>query len=176
VLERLRELFRSAQRPKAAGVYTSLRSKVLHVNPDELRLLEGRHLGPAYCALMEFGLPKATASVVVVADGTVSFYTSTGGGTIGAGEHAAVREAGIRFLDVAGDHARLLEPTADFPLPEPGHVRFQVRGSSGDMTSDAPEEALQRGRHPLSPLYFAGQDVLTEIRLLSEAGEGSRPR
>ena len=77
---------------------------------------------------------------------------------------------GMRFLDVAGDHARSLELTTDFPLPEPGHVRFQVRTSGADLTGDAPEDALQRGRHMLSPLYFAGQDVLTEIRLLSDAG------
>jgi hypothetical protein len=176
VLERIRAFFRPGRPRKPSDAYTSLRSKVLHVRPEQVRLVEGRHLGPVFCALMEFGLAKATGSVVVVADGTVSFYTSTGGGTLGAGEHPAAREAGMRFLDVAGDHVRSLEPTTDFPLPEPAYVRFQVRTSEANLTGVAREEALQRGRHPLSPLYFAGQDVLTEIRLLSEAGDGARAR
>ena len=174
MLDRIRAFFRRRPGTKASDVFSSLRQRVLHVRPEDVKVLEGRHLGPVFCALMEFGLPKATASVVVVADGTVSFYTSTGGGTIGGGEHAVVREAGMRFLDVAGDQARSLELTTDFPLPEPGHVRFQVRTSGADLTGDAPEDALQRGRHLLSPLYFAGQDVLTQIRLLSDAG-GVRP-
>jgi hypothetical protein len=33
----------------------------------------------------------------------------------------------------------------------------------------APEEELGEGRHELSPLFYAGQDVITQIRL-SEGG------
>ena len=33
------------------------------------------------------------------------------------------------------------------------------------------EAALRGGRHPLAPVYAAGQDLLTEIRLASEAVE-----
>jgi hypothetical protein len=44
-------------------------------------------------------------------------------------------------------------------------VRFQVRTVDGIYSGVAPETALQAGRHPLAPLYAAGQDLLTEIRL-----------
>jgi hypothetical protein len=172
MLQRLRRLWRREPRAKPREVYLSLRSRVLDLDPDELRVPDERHIGPAWCALMEVGLADATASIVAVADGTVSFYTSAGGGTIGAGEHAAAREAGMRFLEVAGNELRSLQPTGDFPLPDAGQVRFHVRASAGNLTGEAPENALQRGRHVLSPLYFAGQDVLTEIRLLSEEGRG----
>ena len=119
----------------------------------------------AYVALMEFGMAKGTASVVAVVDGSVSMYVSTGGGVIGVGGHAAVRGRAERFRTVAADSRGLLQRTEDFPLPEIGQVRFQVRTGDGDFSGAAPEAALSAGRHPLSPLYAAGQDLLTEIRL-----------
>jgi hypothetical protein len=30
------------------------------------------------------------------------------------------------------------------------------------------EDELRQRRHPLAPLYFAGQDVITQYRLVSE--------
>lgn len=60
------------------------------------------------------------------------------------------------------------EPTATFDLPQPGRVRFQLLTVGGGRTAEAGEDELGFGRHPLSPLFHAGQDVITEIRLLSE--------
>jgi hypothetical protein len=114
---------------------------------------------------MEIGLHKGTASIVAVADGTVSMYVSTGGGVIGAGGHAAVRAVADRFRTVAAESRDQLRRTDDFPLPAAGEVRFAVRTIEGDFSGVAPEAALRSGRHPLAALYGAGQDLLTEIRL-----------
>ncbi|HEY0444244.1 MAG TPA: hypothetical protein VGC90_08485, partial [Candidatus Limnocylindrales bacterium] len=85
-----------------------------------------------------------------------------------AGERPAVRAAAKRFLRAASDAASSMTAATEFPLPEAGHVRFHVRTPEGDVTADAPEDALRGRRHPLSPLYLAGQDVITEIRVASE--------
>ena len=58
-----------------------------------------------------------------------------------------------------------LQVTTDFPGPTPGEVRFQLRTEDGDFSGAAPEATLASGRHPLSELYAAGQDLVTEIRL-----------
>jgi hypothetical protein len=87
---------------------------------------------------------------------------------IGAGEHAAVRAEAARFRTVVADARSLLTRTSDFPLPEPGEVRFQARIGQDGFSGAAPESALRGGRHPLSTVYAAGQDLLTEIRLASE--------
>jgi len=99
-------------------------------------------------------------------------YVSTGGGVIGAGEHEAVRAEAKRFRTVVADSRGLLTRSMDFPLPEPGEVRFQARLGSDGFSGAAPESALRGGRHPLSPLFAAGQDLLTEIRLASDSVEG----
>jgi hypothetical protein len=137
----------------------------LGYDPATIAVPEGEAWGGALVALMELGRPDATATILAVADGSVSMYLSTGGGVIGAGEHAAVRGVAARFRTVAAESRGLLRRTDDFPLPEPGQVRFQVRTLEGAYSGVAPEAALQSGRHPLAPLYAAGQDLLTEIRL-----------
>src|SRR5262245_60819931 len=50
------------------------------------------------------------ATVVALTDGTTSLYTSTGGGTIGAGAHAHVDEATDRLLRVAQLHLDAFSP------------------------------------------------------------------
>ncbi|HEY0444378.1 MAG TPA: hypothetical protein VGC90_09160, partial [Candidatus Limnocylindrales bacterium] len=148
--------------------YLGLRAQVLHLDPATLAIPEGDWMG-ASVALMEMALRGGTASLVAVADGTVSLYISTGGGTLGAGERPAVRAAAKRFLRAASDAASSMTAATEFPLPEAGHVRFHVRTPEGDVTAGAPEDAVRARRHPLSPLYMAGQDVITEIRVASEA-------
>jgi hypothetical protein len=146
-------------------VYQGLRSMALGVDPATIAVTEGAPWGGAAMAAMEFGLASAVATIVAVADGTVSMYVSTGGGVIGAGGHAVVRAAADRFRTIAADSRGLLERTEEFALPETGHVRFHVRTGDGAYSGGAEEAALRAGRHPLSPLHDAGQDLLTEIRL-----------
>ena len=153
----------------AQSRYMELRKMVLHVDPAEIAVGEGGWQG-ASVALMEMPVGDATATIMAVADGTVSLHTSTGGGTIGAGEHLSARRAGERFLKAAADSAPFMTPTSDFPLPSDGMVRFHVRTPEGDVTDEAPEETLRARRHRLAPLYLAGQDLMTEIRVIAERG------
>ena len=149
--------------------YRELRSTILHLDPAQLQVSEGEWTG-ASVALMEMVVGDATATLVAVADGTVSLYTSAGGATIGGDEHLAARQAGQRFLQAAADAASSMSPTTDFPLPDPGQVRFQVRTPEGSVTAEADEDALRGRRDPLFQLYVAGQDLMTEIRLIAERG------
>ena len=144
----------------------------LDVNVASIRTPDGGPWQGAAVAMMEIGLAKGVASFLAIADGTVSMYTSVGGGVIGAGDHAAVRGAAERFRVVAADAHRHLQSTTDFPLPTPGEVRFHVRMGDDAWTGSASEQALRTGRQPLSELYAAGQDLITEIRLASPDAGG----
>jgi hypothetical protein len=164
--ERLRsKITKAFRRPGRPDTYHGLRSKILGLDLSTLAMPDGAPWGGASVAVMEIGLEKGNASIVAVADGTVSMYVSTGGGVIGAGGHLAVRAAGDRFRMVAAESRGGLRPTDDFPLPAAGEVRFQVRMPEGDYSGAAAEAALKTSRHPLAALYGAGQDLLTEIRL-----------
>ena len=163
-------------RPKGhkggGGVFAELRATALGLDVESIRTPDGQPWQGAAVAMMEIGLPTAVTSFLAVADGSVSMYTSVGGGVIGAGEHAAVRGAAERFRLVAADARGRLQLTTEFPLPAPGEVRFQVRMGDDAWTGAAAESALRTGRQPLSELYAAGQDLITEIRLASpDAGD-----
>jgi hypothetical protein len=172
-LERFKQTWgrlRGQRAPK--DIYTDLRSMALTVDLATLQTPAEEPWSGAGVAMMEIGIERAIASVVAIADGTVSMYLSTGSGVIGAGEHEAVRAEAKRFRTVAADSRSLLSLTTDFPLPGPGEVRFQARIGGDGFSAAAAESTLRGGRHPLSPLYAAGQDLLTEVRLASEAVDG----
>jgi hypothetical protein len=158
-------LGRAIGRRERPDVYNDLRSTALAIDPGSIEIPDGESWSGAAMAAMEFGLAGGTATIVAIADGTVSMYVSTGGGVIGAGEHAAVRGAAERFRTVVAESRNLLQVSNELPLPAAGMVRFHLRTVDGAYSAAAPEALLRTSRHPLAPLYAAGQDLLTEIRL-----------
>jgi hypothetical protein len=146
-----------------ADVYEGLRRQALHLTPDQL---DAPFAGaPILALLMETGYPEAVATLVGVADGTTSLYFSNGGGFIGAGTHAAVAEANRRWLDAGGTFLPELTELADPPLPDVAMTQFVAVTPDALRGAVAAEEELGEGRHRLSPLFYAAQDVITQIRL-----------
>jgi hypothetical protein len=116
-----------------------------------------------WSVLMETGYPEAVASLVTIADGTTSLYFSSGGGVIGAGDHAAVREAAAVFIAAADANVNAFLPAAEHPLPDTGRVRFYVRTFDGLLTAEADEDDLGENRHHLSPLFHLGHAVIAAV-------------
>jgi hypothetical protein len=170
LVERLRTWFlgpRPATEP--APIYTDLRSMVLDLEPDAIDVLEGEPWSAALVAVLELGLVAGSATIVAVADGSVSMYTSSGGGVLGAGDHVAVRAAATRFRVATGEHRPHFRAVETYPPPSPeGQVAFLARFADARLAAAAPETLLRSGRHPLAGLYAVGQDLLTEIRLASD--------
>jgi hypothetical protein len=128
-------------------------------------------------ALMDLAYPNGSATLVAMADSTVSMYVSSGGGFLGMGERPAVRAAAQTFLSVAKRCADGFSEAASYPLPNPGEVRFYVTAREGVRASEEIDErAIQAVAHALSPLYAAAQALITQIRLVSEAEAGSPPK
>ena len=144
--------------------YLGLRQQVLTLTPGQL----GDAVSvdePLLALLMETGYPEAVATLVAVADGSASLYFSNGGGIIGAGAHPSVAEASSRWRDVAGDFLEQLPSVTDPSPPEKGLTQFVGVTRVGLRGAVAPEVDLGERTHPLSPLFYAGQDVITQIRL-----------
>jgi hypothetical protein len=155
---------RRKERQPDADAYSELRQQVLQLTPDQLgdEVAEG----PLVALLMETGYPEAVATLVAVADGTTSLYFSDGGGVVGAGEHAMVADANRRLLEVTGSFLFQLSDVSDPSPPAEGLTQFVAVTRDGLRGAGAPEEELGEGQHALSQLFYAGQDVITQIRLL----------
>ena len=123
---------------------------------------------PIWGILMETGYPEATATLLAMSDGTTSLYLSHGGGIIGGESHESVRQANAAFIETANGFCQRLKPSQSFPVPEMGHTIFYALTDSGLLTEEALENDLGHGHHWLSPLFFAGHEVITQLRLISE--------
>jgi hypothetical protein len=152
----------------AAATIEGLRDMVLHTPPAELGFAATPEHPHVYGVLMEMGYPTATATLACLVDGSTSLYFSSGGGIIGGGEHPQVAALSKQVVGGAEHFLDALEATTEFPLPEPGRVRFQVLTFDGAWTGEAGDEELGAGGARLSPLFFAGHRVIAALRTLQQ--------
>jgi hypothetical protein len=68
----------------------------------------------------------------------------------------------------------LLAPANSHSPPSFGLTQFIVIMAQGTLAAIAPEQDLGEQRHPLSPLFYVAQDVITQIRLNSQKGPVDR--
>jgi hypothetical protein len=122
--------------------------------------------GMPRCVVMDWNVGgTSVATLVVFDDGTTSLYFSGGGGVIGAGAHDAVKRVAQEFRGQAGHASAQFSPASRFDLPPSGTSAFYVVTDSATLTSGPVENSvLAGGRHPLSALARAAQDVITQIR------------
>ena len=147
-----------------ADAIRGLRQQALTVDAAALNLTPTPERPHVWGVLMETGYQGAAASLVVFADGTTSLYFSNGGGVIGAGQHASVREAAGTLLSVADSQFARFAPAPDTALPAVGRVRFVIRTFTGTLGAEAAETDLASRAHPLAAVFFAAQRVITAIR------------
>ena len=152
-----------------AEAYTRLREQILGLTAEQLN--DAYADAPLLALAMDMGYPEGAATLIGVVDGASSLYFSNGGGIIGAGEHATVAEANRRLLEAGRGLLHELAAISSAPLPEEGMTQFVAVTPGGLRGASAPEQELGGGGHALSPLFYAAQDVITQIRLLPEANQ-----
>src|SRR5262245_9027245 len=127
-------IIRDRNRPQTANassrkdVYLGLRDQILRLSRDKCGFPPTAEPTEPCAALMDWGVNAGTATVVAVEDGTVSLYLSRGGGSIGGGQgHAATREAGQKFLNLAKESLSKMQKATDYAIPDKRQVYFYVR-------------------------------------------------
>lgn len=166
----LSRLFSSSDNPgryNLAESYSGLRNMILSTKPEKIGV-SSKEPDKVWGVLMETGHPKAVATVVALADGTVSLYFSNGGGIIGLGSHAGPKRAAESFVAGCQQYMGQLKPTKRFPLPRVGYTRFYLLTTSGIRTGYVREDDLGNGRHVLSPLFHKGHELISEVRMVDE--------
>jgi hypothetical protein len=154
------------------GVYSGLRHQALSTNRSEVGIAAPTSDAPVWGTLMETGYDSVTVTLVALSDGSTSLYFSNGGGVIGGQRHEAVRRANAALIDQANRSLPDLNRCETFPIPETAYTVFYVLTDSGILTGAALEDDLGYDRHPLSALFHAGHEVITQLRMISEAIEG----
>jgi hypothetical protein len=140
------------------AIFSDLRNQALGVKGTDVGVTKG-----AYGILMETGYPEAVATLFALADGSTSLYFSSGGGTIGAGQHAKPAAAAIALVKRSGQDLSHPTKTSVFPLPQQGHTRFYVLTTDGVFTAEIPEIDLGENHHALSTLFHTAHALIYEI-------------
>lgn len=144
--------------------YAGLRQQVLDLDPAKLGAFAPANLR-VVAGLMEMGMDNGVASVVVVVDGTVSMYWSTGGGIIGAGAHDSVKQPARVFLAMLNRHLAEMgpDPTGEAPAKGTVHLRAITR-NAGRLLVAGPNDDFAKKRNSLWEAFYAGHALIAEMR------------
>jgi len=145
----------------SAQIAAVLRASVLQLKPADIGLVDAA--GTVWGVVIETAYPDAVASLIVLADGSVSLYMSDGSGCVGCGSHQEVRGASADLLQIAENSLPLTVATDDMGLPLAGLVRFYLLAGNGLRCAQTRIEDIHTIDARLAVLYFAGQRVLTTI-------------
>jgi hypothetical protein len=118
---------------------------------------------------MDWPIDNTTATVVAALNGSASLYTTSTFGIIGGVGHESVRLAAQRFVRTAEAYHDAAAPTASYPYPATGKVRFYLRTFREVRVIEADVATVSSASGRYSGLFRAGQAVLTELRKVVEA-------
>jgi hypothetical protein len=146
-------------------IYNDLRAKALQARESGVLSAAPHEHCEVSGVVVDIPASGGTATLVALTDNTTSLYTSTGGGTIGAGEHAEVAAATHVLLASIQEHLDAFTTVDDAGLPPTGMVRFHVLADLDNRMTDLPEDAFWgRVDHPLNRVIAAAQGVISSIR------------
>ncbi|MGB8252771.1 MAG: hypothetical protein WCF08_06120 [Anaerolineaceae bacterium] len=158
----------SIPHPKNTAIYQTLRNKLLSLNPREVDIAATNEHPTVWGVMMETAYPEAGVTLAALVDGTTSLYFSTGGGILGSGNHPTVGIAARKMASIAEMALEFTQPVKEYPSPKTGNIRFYLLTFEGIHSAECPEMNLQSGKHSLSELYAAGQELISQIRMVSE--------
>jgi hypothetical protein len=120
-------------------------------------------------AAMDWPIGEHTATIVTALDGSASLYTTATFGVIGGSvAHESVRAAAQRFVKAAQSHHDEAALTSNYAYPSKGKVRFYLRTFEGARLIETESASVYSTAGKYSPLFRAGQAVVTELRKVAE--------
>ena len=148
--------------------YKDLRGQVFSATPEQIGLVNTDDERP-YAIVMDMGMGEdGVATLVSIVDGNASMYLSSGGGIIGGYEHENCRKAAIDFVNMGQDYFTKMVSVDSFPLPKGDNVRFYILTNKGKYSIEEAIEKIENDKSDWGQLFFEGQKVITELRLIAE--------
>jgi tetratricopeptide (TPR) repeat protein len=121
----------------------------------------------AWGVVMEMAYPGFSGTLSAFTNGQTNLHTSDGSGVPGVEINEQVRQASAKLIAAANKAIPYLKPTASAPLPEPWQAHFYVRTDSGNLVTKATAGDFRNEEHPLFLLFAAGNELLTEVKLVA---------
>ena len=160
---------------QVSGAYQGMREQLFSMDPRTLGLDPDTTTNPIWAFLMETAYPEGVVSLLATVEGTVSLYFSSGGGTIGLGQHAEPAAISAELLAMAEDFLPKFQPTEDRSLPELTITRIYLLTFDKTFAAEAPEDTLSNDQHEISPLFHKAHELITAIRAVNDKLNRDKP-
>jgi hypothetical protein len=152
--------------PANAG--RELRKLMLSSSPADFSLKPSKEFPLVYGVVMDWPLNDYVVTVTSFSSGDASLYTTTKFGILGGVGHERVRAAAIRLVREAAPLAAQAKPATDQSYPPSNKIRFHLLTFRGVKTIEDEHSAVENGKSKLSAIFVRAQDVLTELRRVTE--------
>ena len=154
------------------AIYMDLRQKALQRMPGsiDVELRENQPHG----LVMEMEMSGSVVTLACFVDGDAGVYYKTGGGMKGGIGHETVRNAAKAAIELTEPVLPRMIKTTNFPPPGAERVRFYVLTSQGVFTTETSRQSLSE-QSALSPLFYAGQEVVSQMRMVQEQRAAAVP-
>jgi hypothetical protein len=157
----------AAQEDKG-GMAVAMRLRILSSSPEQNAIAVPRTPNGVWGLVMDMGFDGGAATLVALIDGNASLYIGEQSGVIGGFGHERVRVAATAAAKAAEVPAASFTPSKIEPLPPDGLVRFYALSRRGLLSSEVvAADKLAGGGHPMSPLFAAANELITQLRLTS---------
>lgn len=144
--------------------YAALRARALEIPADQLGLDLPASEPAVYGVVLDWHMDEGVATLVCFQTGDVSLYLSSGGGTIGGGQHRRVATAAQELVAAAQALLPAAAPSVTIPGPAPDYVRFFLLTTRGRYTAETPLSAIETNTSPWTDLFDRANHVITALR------------
>jgi hypothetical protein len=149
--------------PNDAG--RGFRKMFLTMTAEQAGIQRSREFPRVWGVAVDWPIGKEVATIISLADGSASVYTTSTFGVIGGIGHETVRTAAKKLVKEADLYYDASSATQDLSYPALDHVRFFFVTFDGVRVIDTDLDSVAQRRSKYSPLFGLAQDVLTELRL-----------
>lgn len=117
--------------------------------------------------VMDWPVGEQIVTILASSSGDASLYTTSTFGIIGGIGHENVRQVAKAFVATAQNHLTIAHPTSEYPYPDNKTVDFYMVTAGGVRTVSFSLEAVQKPNSAAQTLFDAGQQVMTQLRLIT---------
>ena len=147
--------------------YSALRNQAINVTPEQLQLqLENEK--EIYGIVMDWNMGDAIVTVVSFKTGDASVYLSTGQAFIGGFAHQSVINAAKQFVKYGEKYLSKSIKTNDSEPTKDKKINFYFLTNSGRYYIEYDFEKIENNTSDLLGLFEAGNEVITQYRLINE--------
>jgi hypothetical protein len=157
----------TAEQPNKDDMGRDLRNMFLTTPAEKIGIQSSTEYPRVWGVAVDWPIGEHIATVVSLADGSASVYTTGTFGIFGGIGQETVRTAAKKVIKLAERHFDDSTPTHDFSYPARDHVRFFFTTFGGVRVIETDWAWLSERRSKYFELFDAAQDVLTQLRMVS---------